>query len=110
MNAFNYVIYAPETSQLKFGITTNPKRRVAEHKRLIRKAGFKDASFVSCLPANKGVARIVETCLRDELSALAVPGHFEWIRADYGTYLSVCNTTKKLQGQFATLLGVSADA
>lgn len=110
MNAFNYVIYAPATCQLKFGITTNPKRRVAEHKRLIRKAGFKDTSFVSCLPASKGIARIVETCLRDEFSALAVPGHLEWIKADYRTYLSVCNTTKSLQGQFSDFIGGAPNA
>lgn len=105
MNSFNYVIYAPATSQLKFGITKNAKRRIAEHKRLIRKAGFKDTSFVACLPASKGVARIVETCLRKQFASSAVPGHAEWIKADLKTYRSVCSATKHLQAQFASLLG-----
>jgi predicted GIY-YIG superfamily endonuclease len=110
MNLFNYVIYAPATCQLKFGITKNAKRRIAEHKRLIRNAGFDDASFVACLPVAKGVARIVETCLREQFASLAIPGHYEWIKADLKTYQSVCQATERLQFQFASLLGGSGHA
>lgn len=104
MQAVNYVIYAPAARQLKFGVTCNAKRRIAEHMRLLRKAGLERNAAIAVFPELKGIARLTEQCLRDRYEAIALPGHTEWLKADRTTFLSVCDMTKVYQSQLNQIL------
>lgn len=104
MQAFNYIIYAPAARQLKFGVTCNAKRRIAEHMRLLRKVGMESGAAIAVFPELKGIARMTEQCLRERYAVIALPGHMEWLKADRATFLSVCDMTKAYQSQLNMIL------
>ena len=105
---FNYVAYFPATSRIKIGITSNPERRAREYGQEAFRHGLGNISFCRGSSQFKGVARMVEQSIRDNLKNAALAPHHEWFQGDPEAFCAFIDMTTRLQRQTRNLLGVEA--
>lgn len=103
---FNYVAYFPTTSRIKIGITSNPDRRAREYGQEALRHGLGNISFCRGASQFKGVARMVEQSIRDNLKAAALAPHREWFEGDPETFCAFIDMTTRLQRETRNLLDV----
>ena len=107
--ACNYVVFFPEIKRIKFGITSNFKRRMAEYRKQASQYKLGNITF-SRAPAELGIVRITETELRRCMSDGVTKGHFEWLDGDYAAFDSLVKATRRMQIEVAALLNGGVNA
>ena len=103
---WSYVIHLPTLCVVKFGITSRLAERIAELGRYAATRGETKMLWTS-IPSLRGVARIVETELRQKMRPWRKPGHLEWVTGGAADYASIVEQTITMQREVASALGVS---
>lgn len=103
----NYVAFFEDVNQVKFGYSSNLRRRHKEHERMARRLGVGVPQWRE-FPAMKGVARITENEIRHGMKGLAVPGSFEYIKGGQRLFAALCDSTQRIQMEIRCALGVAA--
>lgn len=112
MTLCNYVVFFPDSGRVKFGITSDLKKRVHQYKQEALRHGLGHVTFTRIPAICNGLAKAVETELRRGLKDAVAKGHHEWMPGDYEVYQAVIDATRRIHAQFAEtgLFGEPANA
>lgn len=103
----NYVALFGDISQIKFGYSTDLERRFKEYERLAASYGISAPEWRE-FTTLKGIAKIAEAEMRQDLKGMTIPGSFEWIKGGSSLFKVLCERVIRTQSDVCVTLGVSA--
>lgn len=100
MTLCNYVVFFPDAHRIKFGITSNLKKRVHQYKQEALRHGLGSVTFTRIHADSNGLVKASEIELRRALRRAAIKGHYEWMEGDFDTYQEIVCATRRIHSQF----------